>query len=234
MNRKIKLWSFICIAITFAMVFPNHIEALEPKYPTLRELIENDMIDLSEMSYAEPYGLDDQVAGVLTIYSSTSGNSSLTSLGLQGHAWITVRNYQKTRSYWTKSLSSNQFCSIGTWPSFITGYNGVWYNYERNKRSGYVNNSSQVTYAKQTFSPIAYSRLNSVINSYGKTWAPANNCTHFATKTWNSVSNIKLTINSNANTPSKLSNQIKSKCTYHIGVNDADFTSCSSSSVSHY
>lgn len=51
------------------------------------------------MSYAEPYGLDDQVAGVLTIYSSTSGNSSLTSLGLQGHAWITVRNYQKTRSY---------------------------------------------------------------------------------------------------------------------------------------
>ena len=53
------------------MVFPNHIEALEPKYPTLRELIENDMIDLSEMSYAEPYGLDDQVAGVLTIYSST-------------------------------------------------------------------------------------------------------------------------------------------------------------------
>lgn len=91
--------SFICIAITFAMVFLNHIEALEPKYPTLRELIENDMIDLSEMSYAEPYGLDDQVAGVLTIYSSTSGNSSLTSLGLQGHAWITVRNYQKTRSY---------------------------------------------------------------------------------------------------------------------------------------
>ena len=81
------------------MVFPNYIEALEPKYPTLRELIENDMIDLSEMSYAEPYGLDDQVAGVLTIYSSTSGNSSLTSLGLQGHAWITVRNYQKTRSY---------------------------------------------------------------------------------------------------------------------------------------
>lgn len=109
------------------MVFPNHIESLEPKYPTLRELIENDMIDLSEMSYAELYGLDDQVAGVLTIYSSTSGNSSLTSLGLQGHAWITVRNYQKTRSYGTKSLSSNQFCSIGTWPSFITGYNGVWY-----------------------------------------------------------------------------------------------------------
>lgn len=106
--------------------------------------------------------------------------------------------------------------------------------YERNKQSGYANNSSQVTYAKQTFSPIAYSRLNSVINSYGKTWAPADNCTHFATKTWNSVSNIKLTINSNANTPSKLSNQIKSKCTYHIGVNDADFTSCSSSSVSHY
>lgn len=35
------------------MVFPNPIEALEPKYPTLRELIENDMIDLSEMSYAE-------------------------------------------------------------------------------------------------------------------------------------------------------------------------------------
>lgn len=59
MNRKIKLWSFICIAITFAMVFPNHIEVLEPKYPTLRDLIENDMIDLSEMSYAEPYGLDD-------------------------------------------------------------------------------------------------------------------------------------------------------------------------------
>ncbi len=55
-------------------------------------------------------------------------------------------------------------------------------NYERNKRSGYANNSSQVTYAKQTFSPIAYSRLNSVINSYGKTWAAADNCTHFATK----------------------------------------------------
>ena len=45
MNRKIKMWSFICIAITFAMVFPNHIESLEPKYPTLRELIENPVFD---------------------------------------------------------------------------------------------------------------------------------------------------------------------------------------------
>lgn len=234
MNKKFKLLTFICLVLLLSMIFPSHVQALEPEYPTLRELIENDMIDLSEMSYAEPYGLDDQVAGVLTIYSSTSGSSSLSSLGLQGHAWITVRNYEKTRSYGTKSLSSNQFCSIGTWPVIANGYNGIWYNYERNKRSEYAKNPSKVTYAKQTFSPIAYSNLNSVINTYGKTWVPANNCTHFATKAWNSVSSIKLTINSNANTPTKLSNQIKSKCTYHTGVSDADFTSCSSSSVSHY
>lgn len=130
MERKnIKKIIFIgCILVSLIVaVGITPIHATESSYPTLKELLDADLINLREISSAEPLSVADEIAAQVTLYSSTDGKSSIP--GVNGHSWIVVKNYVKNRTYGTYKAGINHRFTMGTWGN--AGYNGIWYNKEK-------------------------------------------------------------------------------------------------------
>ncbi len=158
---------------------------------------------------------DPDICCNLSIYAysdSDESNSSSSTKNL-GHAFLTFENLtSSTYLIGDYTIKSHESISVGTWPQSITGYSGVCYNFETYYMN--VENHSSTVYLKTSLTYSDLSTLNNVIK-LSDNWELFNNCSSFATKVWNSVSNTQVNAGM-VNTPSNLIDSIK-KYNYYTG-----------------
>lgn len=148
-------------------------------------------------------------AGHLVIYAANDGGSS--SWNTSGHAFLSFKN---TGSFTVKlgplDVNPGNEVTFGTWGN-QDAHAGIWYNLEsyfahhESAFDGRVSLLTGVTYAD-------LATINSVIEDNDE-WGVFNNCSSFAVKVWNSISENKLSAGS-PNTPSSLMKNIQSKTNY--------------------
>lgn len=144
--------------------------------------------------------------GILTIFSVNDGGSS--SWNRSGHAWISFKNFTHPPvEFGGLNVATNSEVTIGTFGNLEYYHVGIWYNLESylvnqlNQMSGRVSLSMAITRSE-------LDTINSLIDENDE-WAVLNNCSSFAVKIWNAVSEDKLSAGS-PNTPTSLISSIKS------------------------
>ena len=106
------------------------------------------------------------------------------------HAWIYVRNLTNESIYaGALGLEGMQKITVGTWHS--TYHDGVWYNMERFYADEFSETNSVSLVKTLTASELA-TLNNAITNSSNDKWNNINNCSWFAAKMWNTVSDYEI------------------------------------------
>lgn len=132
-------------------------------------------------------------AAQVILYSTESNNHSFLVIYNKSSSSIKVGHH---------TVAKDGSCTIGTWGN-IKEHVGIWYNLE-----GYYSMAKHVSVSKY-ITAAELSTMNSSINAYDK-WNIFVNCSSFATETWNSISDVKVSAGV-VNTPASLASSIKSK-----------------------
>jgi hypothetical protein len=142
----------------------------------------------------------DFCATVSVVSYSNGGFSS----DFTGHSFLIVKNTGNSEiTVGRMSVPINGSVTLGTFGN-RSSHSGIWYNIEGYYSSSLPSNRVSLTTALTGSQLVT---MNSIINS-NDSWAYLNNCSSFASKVWNSISN--LTISPGAiPTPSNLCNSIK-------------------------
>ena len=150
--------------------------------------------------------------GTLTIFSANDGGSS--SWNTSRHSFIAFKNtsYSSIR-VGGLNVGSGHEITIGTWGN-KSQHTGIWYNLE----SYFVNNTGAYSNRVSLSMSVTQSDINTINNiiSNNDKWSLTNNCTSFAIKVWNNVSNAILS-GGIPNTPTALMSSIKAKSAHQTG-----------------
>ena len=150
--------------------------------------------------------------GTLTIFSCNDGGSS--SWNTSGHAWISFKNFTHPAvEFGGLNVAINSEVTIGTFGN-MNQHSGIWYNLESyavNQMGAYSNRVS----LSMNITRAQLEEINTIIDE-NDTWALLNNCSSFAVKIWNEVSDDRLSAGS-PNTPTSLCESIKSYDYYQTG-----------------
>lgn len=149
-----------------------------------------------------PPGLE--IAGTLTIYSSSSGGSS--SASVAGHAFILFENTSSRNvKIGALTIAPSGSVTFGTWGNKL-GHEGIWYNLEAYD----INIKGEMDDRVSLSMGVVKENIDTIntLISENDTWSLFNNCSSFAVKIWNSVSVTDLSAGL-PNTPTNLSKSIK-------------------------
>lgn len=181
--------------------------------------------------------LADPIVGELTIFATNDGGSS--SSNTSGHAFLMFQNTSTSSiKIGGISVAHNRTITFGTWGN-KSQHTGIWYNLEAyfvHKSGSYSNRVSLTTSIVKS----KISVLNKLLDDNDE-WELLNNCSSFAVKVWNAMSNKTLSAGT-PNTPTSLMSSIKKVSGYSTGkaipasvpigyMNNGSFTSVTTSAL---
>lgn len=142
------------------------------------ELSENQKLSLSSSVNRRPA----LSVAVMRIYAL--GDSSSSSGGNFGHAWISITNLNGSPlKIGGLTVADNKAITVGTWGN--TDPRGLWYNAEGYAQSHGTTWSKSVS-IQRPLRQVDLDIVNENIASH-TSWSPLNNCSSFASQIWNSV-----------------------------------------------
>lgn len=215
-NKKIIISILLSTLTIICFLFPINVHASESKQtePVHQKLNYNSEIEIEPQSIGD---LTMSIYAAINTYSSSSGSSGLGN----SHAWVVIKNTGAAKNIGGYVLSHNASVTIGAWGN--TTPTGIWFNQERKKINEFQNNDNTV-YKKILVKESEIPAINNVLNNFGD-WTFYNNCTHLATRLWNSVGGSL----SQSVTPAALRQKIINTGYYQTGKTDNDFLSAPAS-----